>query len=214
MSKVIVKRIYNCGGDSRVVIDKCEIETGVFFGESESYLIDKKIDIEDYREQLEKNRTLTTREYLDEKNIGYYALYTERTGSEYINYCPYKDSYEVEELEEDYPYYLDLDGSIEVYDNKDLLCNFEEVTYFSYCNAHNKYEEVEIEEEYEKIKLVKSCLKKDMYGQLDLYKNEEDKYIVVNNCYFARILDTIEDYDISPEELLEKYDCEVENSDQ
>lgn len=210
MSKIIVKRIYNCGDDSRVVINENQIETGVFFGKSESYLIDEKIDIEDYREKLEENRNLSITEYLNEKNIGYYALYTERVSSEYNNYCPYKDSYEIEELEKDYPYYLNLDGSMEVYENKGLLCNFEEVTYFSYCNAHNKFEEVEIEEEYEKIKLVKSCLKKDMYGQLDLYKNEQDEYIVVYNSYFAKKLDTIEDYDISAKELLEKYNCEVE----
>lgn len=210
MSKIIVERIYNCGDDSRVVINENQIETGVFFGKSESYLIDEKIDIEDYRKQLEENRNLSIAEYLDEKNIGYYALYTERISSEYNNYSPYKDSYEIKELEKDYPYYLNLDGSMEVYENKGLLCNFEEVTYFSYCNAHNKFEEVEIKEEYEKIKLVKSCLKKDMYGQLDLYKNEQDEYIVVYNSYFVRRLDTIEDYDISAKELLEKYNCEVE----
>lgn len=210
MSKIIVERIYNCGDDSRVVINENQIETGVFFGKSESYLIDEKIDIEDYREKLEENRNLSITEYLNEKNIGYYALYTERISSEYNNYCPYKDSYEIKELEKDYPYYLNLDGSMEVYENKGLLCNFEEVTYFSYCNAHNKFEEVEIEEEYEKIKLVKSCLKKDMYGQLDLYKNEQDEYIVVYNSYFVKRLDTIEDYDISAKELLEKYNCEVE----
>lgn len=210
MNKIIVERIYNCGDDSRVVINENQIETGVFFGKSESYLIDEKINIEDYKEQLEENRNLSITEYLNEKNIGYYALYTERVSSEYNNYCPYKDSYEIEELEKDYPYYLNLDGSMEVYKNKGLLCNFEEVTYFSYCNAHNKFEEVEIEEEYEKIKLVKSCLKKDMYGQLDLYKNEQDEYIVVYNSYFVKRLDTIEDYDISAKELLEKYNCEVE----
>lgn len=210
MSKIIVERIYNCGDDSRVVINENQIETGVFFGESQSYLIDEKIDIEDYREKLEENRNLSITEYLNEKNIGYYALYTERISSEYNNYCPYKDSYEIEELEEDYPYYLDLDGSMEVYDNKGLLCDFEEVTYFTYYNANNNLETVEIKEEYEKIKLVESCLKKDMYGQLDLYKNEQDEYIVVYNSYFVKRLDTIEDYDISAKELLEKYNCEVE----
>ncbi len=210
MSKIIVEKIYNYGDDSRVVINESEIETGVFFGASQSYLLDKKINIEDYREQLEENRNLSIAEYLDEKNIGYYALYTDASGCEFNNECPYKNNDEIEELEKDYPYYLDLDGSMELYDNKGLLCDFEEVTYFTYFNSSNNLETIEIEEEYEKIKLVKSCLKKDMYGQLDLYKNEQDEYIVVYNSYFAKKLDTIEDYDISAKELLEKYNCEVE----
>ena len=204
MSKVIVERVYGYGDNKRVVINESEIETGVFFGASQSYLLDKKINIEDYREQLEKNRNLNTREYLDEKNIGYYALYRD------IKEYPYKNNDEIEELEEDYPYYLDLDGSMEVYDNKGLLCDFEEVNYFTYYNANNNLETVEIEEEYEKIKLVESCIEEDSYGQLDLYKNEEDEYIVVNNSYYAGKLDTIEEYDISAKELLKKYDYEVE----
>ena len=69
---------------------------------------------------------------------------------------------------------------------------------------------VEIEEEYEKIKLVESCIEEDSYGQFDLYKNEEGKYIVVNNSYYAGKLDTIEEYDISAKELLEEYDYEIE----
>lgn len=210
MSKIIVERIYNCGDDSRVVINENQIETGVFFGESQSYLIDEKIDIEDYRKQLEENRNLSIAEYLNEKNIGYYALYTDASSCEYNNECPYKNNDEIEELEKKYGYYLDLDGSMEVYDNKGLLYNFEEVTYFTYYNANNNLETVEIEAEYEKITLVESCLKKDMYGQLDLYKNEQDEYIVVYNSYFVKRLDTIEDYDISAKELLEKYNCEVE----
>lgn len=210
MSKVIVERIYNYGDDSRVVINESEIETGVFFGESQSYLIDEKIDIEDYRKQLEENRNLSIAEYLDEKNIGYYALYTDASGCEFNNECPYKNNDEIEELEKDYPYYLDLDGSMEVYDNKGLLCDFEEVTYFTYFNSSNNLKTIEIEEEYEKITLVESCIKKDVYEQFDLYKNEEDEYIVVNNSYYAGKLDTIEEYDISAKELLEKYNCEVE----
>ena len=204
MSKIIVERIYNYGDDSRAVINESQIETGVFFGGSQSYLIDKKIDVEDYREQLEKNRNLSITEYLDKKNIGYYALYRD------IKEYPYVNNDEIEELERDYPYYLDLDGSMEVYENKGLLCNFEEVTYFTYFNANNNLETVEVEAEYEKIELVESCLKEDVYGQLDLYKNEKSIYIVVNNSYYVGKLDTIEEYDISAEELLEKYDCEVE----
>lgn len=210
MSKVIVERIYNYGDDSRVVINESEIETGVFFGESQSYLIDEKIDIEDYRKQLEENRNLSIAEYLDEKNIGYYALYTDASGCEFNNECPYKNNDEIEELEKDYPYYLDLDGSMEVYDNKGLLCDFEEVTYFTYFNSSNNLKTIEIEEEYEKITLVESCIKKDVYEQFDLYKNEEDEYIVVNNSYYAGKLDTIEEYDISAKELLEEYNYEVE----
>lgn len=210
MSKVIVERVYGYGDDSRVVINESEIETGVFFGESQSYLIDEKIDIEDYRKQLEENRNLSIAEYLDEKNIGYYALYTDASGCEFNNECPYKNNDEIEELEKDYPYYLDLDGSMEVYDNKGLLCDFEEVNYFTYYNANNNLETVEIEEEYEKIKLVESCIEEDSYGQFDLYKNEEGKYIVVNNSYYAGKLDTIEECDISAKELLEKYDYEAE----
>ena len=210
MSKIIVERIYNYGDDSRAVINESQIETGVFFGESQSYLIDEKIDIEDYREQLDKNRNLSIAEYLNEKNIGYYALYTDASSCEYNNECPYKNNDEIEELEKDYPYYLDLDGSMEVYENKGLLYNFEEVTYFTYFNANNNLETVEIEEEYEKIAPVESCIVEDVYGQLDLYKNEESIYIVVNNSYYVGKLDTIEEYDISAEELLEKYDCEVE----
>lgn len=210
MSKVIVERVYGYGDDRRVVINESEIETGVFFGESQSYLIDEKIDIEDYRKQLEENMNLSITEYLDEKNIGYYALYTETAGCEYNNECPYKNSDEIEELERDYPYYLDLDGSMEVYDNKGLLCDFEEVTYFTYYNANNNLETVEVEEEYEKITLVESCIAEDSYGQLDLYKNEEGKYIIVNSSYYVGKLDTIEEYDISTKELLEEYDYEAE----
>ena len=210
MSKVIVERVYGYGEDKRVVINESEIETGVFFGASQSYLLDKKINIEDYREQLEENMNLSITEYLDEKNIGYYALYTEKAGCEYNNECPYKNSDEIEELERDYPYYLDLDGSMEVYDNKGLLCDFEEVTYFTYFNSSNNLKTIEIEEEYEKIKLVESCIAEDSYGQFDLYKNEEGKYIVVNNSYYAGKLDTIEEYNISAKELLEKYNYEVE----
>ena len=204
MSKVIVERVYGYGDDRRVVINESEIETGVFFGKSQSYLLDGKIDIEDYREQLEENRNLSITEYLDKKNIGYYALYRD------IKEHPYVSNDEIEELEKEYGYYLDLDGNMEVYDNKGLLCDFEEVNYFTYYNANNNLETVEIEEEYEKIKLVESCIEEDSYGQLDLYKNEEDEYIVVNNSYYAGKLDTIEDYDISAKELLEKYDYEVE----
>ena len=204
MSKVIVKRVYSYANDRRVVINESEIETGVFFGKSQSYLLDKKIDIEDYREQLEENRNLSITEYLDKKNIGYYALYRD------IKEYPYVSNDEIEELEKDYPYYLDLDGSMEVYDNKGLLHDFEEVNYFTYYNANNNLKTVEIEEEYEKIKLVESCIEEDSYGQFDLYKNEEGKYIVVNNSYYAGKLDTIEEYDISAKELLEEYDYEIE----
>jgi hypothetical protein len=210
MSKVIVERVYGYGDDKRVVINESEIETGVFFGASQSYLLDKKIDVEDYREQLEENRGLSITEYLNEKNIGYYALYTETTNCEYNNYCPYKNSDEIKELEKDYPYYLDLDGGIEVYDNKGLLYDFEEVTYFTYYNANNNLETVEIKEEYKKIKLVESCIKKDVYEQFDLYKNKKNEYIVVNSSYYNGRLDTIEEYDISAKELLEKYNYEVE----
>ena len=204
MSKVIVKRVHSYANDRRVVINESEIETGVFFGKSQSYLLDKKIDIEDYREQLEENRNLSITEYLDKKNIGYYALYRD------IKEYPYVSNDEIEELEKDYPYYLDLDGSMEVYDNKGLLHDFEEVNYFTYYNANNNLKTVEIEEEYEKIKLVESCIEEDSYGQFDLYKNEEGKYIVVNNSYYAGKLDTIEEYDISAKELLEEYDYEIE----
>ena len=62
MSKVIVERVYGYGDDRRVVINESEIETGVFFGKSQSYLLDRKIDIEDYREQLEENRNLSITE--------------------------------------------------------------------------------------------------------------------------------------------------------
>ena len=206
MSKVIVERVYGYGDDRRVVINESEIETGVFFGKSQSYLLDGKIDIEDYREQLEENRNLSITEYLDKKNIGYYALYRD------IKEYPYVSNDEIEELEKDYPYYLNLDGAMEVYENKGLLCNFEEVNYFTYCNTNNNFEVVEIEEEeeYEKITLVESCIEEDSYGQFDLYKNEEGKYIVVNNSYYAGKLDTIEEYDISAKELLEEYDYEIE----
>lgn len=204
MSKVIAERVYGYGDDSRVVINESEIETGVFFGESQSYLIDEKIDIEDYRKQLEENRNLSITEYLDKKNIGYYALYRD------IKEYPYVSNDEIEELEKEYGYYLDLDGNMEVYENKGLLCNFEEVNYFTYYNANNNLKTVEIEEEYEKIKLVESCIEEDSYGQFDLYKNEEGKYIVVNNSYYAGKLDTIEEYDISAKELLEEYDYEIE----
>ena len=206
MSKVIVKRVYSYANDRRVVINESEIETGVFFGKSQSYLLDKKIDIEDYREQLEENRNLSITEYLDKKNIGYYALYRD------IKEHPYVSNDEIEELEKEYGYYLDLDGNMEVYENKGLLCNFEEVNYFTYCDTNNNFEVVEIEEEeeYEKITLVESCIEEDSYGQFDLYKNEEGKYIVVNNSYYAGKLDTIEEYDISAKELLEEYDYEIE----
>ena len=206
MSKVIVERVYGYGDDRRVVINESEIETGVFFGKSQSYLLDKKIDIEDYREQLEENRNLSITEYLDKKNIGYYALYRD------IKEYPYVSNDEIEELEKEYGYYLDLDGNMEVYENKGLLCNFEEVNYFTYCNTNNNFEVVEIEEEYEKITLVESGIRKNVYEQYDLYKDEEGEYIVVNSSYHSGRLDTIEDYYISAEELLEIYNYEVENN--
>ena len=205
MSKVIVKRVYSYANDRRVVINESEIETGVFFGKSQSYLLDGKIDIEDYREQLEENRNLSITEYLDKKNIGYYALYRD------IKEHPYVSNDEIEELEKEYGYYLDLDGNMEVYENKGLLCNFEEVNYFTYCNTNNNFEVVEIEEEYKKITLVESGIRKDVYEQYDLYKDEEGEYIVVNSSYHSGRLDTIEDYYISAEELLEIYNYEVEN---
>ena len=204
MSKVIVERVYGYGDDRRVVINESEIETGVFFGKSQSYLLDGKIDIEDYREQLEENRNLSITEYLDKKNIGYYALYRD------IKEYPYVSNNEIEELEKEYGYYLDLDGNMEVYENKGLLCNFEEVNYFTYCNTNNNFEVVEIEEEYKKITLVESGIKEDVYEQFDLYKDEEGEYIVVNSSYHSGRLDTIEDYYISAEELLEIYNYEVE----
>ena len=204
MSKVIAERVYGYGDDSRVVINESEIETGVFFGKSQSYLLDGKIDIEDYREQLEENRNLSITEYLDKKNIGYYALYRD------IKEYPYVSNDEIEELEKEYGYYLDLDGNMEVYENKGLLCNFEEVNYFTYCNTNNNFEVVEIEEEYKKITLVESGIKEDVYEQFDLYKDEEGEYIVVNSSYHSGRLDTIEDYYISAEELLEIYNYEVE----
>ena len=43
MCKIIVEKIYNNGEDSKVVIDKDELKTGVFFGKSQSYLLDKKL---------------------------------------------------------------------------------------------------------------------------------------------------------------------------
>ena len=205
MSKVIVERVYGYGDDRRVVINESEIETGVFFGKSQSYLLDKKIDIEDYREQLEENRNLSITEYLDKKNIGYYALYRD------IKEHPYVSNDEIEELEKEYGYYLDLDGNMEVYENKGLLCNFEEVNYFTYCNTNNNFEVVEIEEEYKKITLVESGIRKDVYEQYDLYKDEEGEYIVVISSTYSGRLDTIEDYYISAEELLEIYNYEVEN---
>lgn len=204
MSKVIVKRVHSYANDRRVVINESEIETGVFFGKSQSYLLDGKIDIEDYREQLEENRNLSITEYLDKKNIGYYALYRD------IKEYPYVSNDEIEELEKEYGYYLDLDGNMEVYENKGLLCNFEEVNYFTYCNTNNNFEVVEIEEEYKKITLVESGIKEDVYEQFDLYKDEEGEYIVVNSSYHSGRLDTIEDYYISAEELLEIYNYEVE----
>lgn len=144
MCKIIVEKIYNNGEDSKVVIDKDELKTGVFFGKSQSYLLDKKISIEDYEEQLLEDRNLSITEYLEKNNIGYYTLYTDTTD--------YKSYGEIEELEKEYPYYLNLDGAMEIYENKGLLHNFKEVNYFTYYNANNNLEIVEIKEEYKEIK--------------------------------------------------------------
>ena len=144
MCKIIVEKIYNNGEGSEVIIDKDELKTGVFFGKSQSYLLDKKISIEDYEEQLLEDRNLSITEYLEKNNIGYYTLYTDT--------ADYKSYGEIEELEKEYPYYLNLDGAMEIYENKGLLYNFEEVNYFTYYNANNNLEIVEIKEEYKEIK--------------------------------------------------------------
>lgn len=211
MSKVIVQKVYGYGeGDSRVVISNDMIERGYFFGRTQSYLVDKKIDTEDYLNTIEdEGSNFSAKDYFDEHGINYYGLYTDTRDCEYNNLCPYVSDEEIEELEKEYPYYFDLDGNnAEVYENKGVLINFEEVTYFT--SHENNLKTIEIKEEYEKLELIEACIVGESTYQLDLYKNEKGEYVVAYNSYYAGSYDTIEDYDISAEELEEQYDYCIE----
>jgi len=207
---VIVEKMYS-ENDERVVISESEIQKGYFFGTSESYLLDKKIDVDDFLEyKEEEGYSFSATDYFHRNGINYYGLYTDASDCEYNSWCPYVTEEEIEDLAKKYPYYFDLDSSMEIYKSEDELYNFEEYTFFTYRKSNGNLKTVEIEEGYEKLTLVESCIQKEGTYQIDLYKNENNEYVTVYNSYYAGSFNIVEDYDISPEDIYEKYDYEVE----
>lgn len=201
MNKIIVKRLYN-ENDEMVVISENLLEKGYYFGESQSFLIDKKINIDEFIEYINKNGKAN--DFFDEKGINYYSLYTDNHDCRYNGVNPYKTIEEIEELEKEYPYYVNLDGSIELYDNKDILVQNEEFIYFRYHN-NSSLKTVEIEEEFEELQLIEYSIRKEDTYQIDLYKNKDEQYVTVYSNYYQGSLDYVEDYNITSKELKAKY---------
>lgn len=210
----VVRKIYT-DIDTDYIVSNDIVKSGVWFGENEHILLDD-----------ERVKDIYTK-WLDLKEDDENDLYDD----ERINFCSYLDGYysdidykslkdeehyseeELEELSKKYKYAIDGYIGAEVISSEEFFDGFEKDLYIEYWDGHNWVQhEVEIIHDSDEVKRVESNL--DYYvqrktGQYDLYKIGGNLALIYNS-YFQGSLSYIDEYDISNEELEERFGYKLE----
>ena len=206
--------------DTKYIVSDDIVKQGVCFGDNNHVLFANEELIEEHKKWLKMREDADIEDSYELNNFEQYMnnIYEGDCDYKLLNTDLYYSEEELKEIQEQYPYAIDSYNDDEIINSEEFFNGFEKENYIEYwSNGNSTQREVQILYDDNEIEKIDSNL--DYYetrktGQYDLYKIGGELALVYVS-YYQGELSTVEEMDVTAEELKEKFDYDLrEESDQ
>ena len=215
----VVSNLYHNEGIKYIVSDDI-VKQGIYFGNNNHVLFADKELIEEHKKWLKMRENSDIEDSYELDNFEEYMtnIYEGDCYYKLLNTDLYYSKEELKEIQEQYPYTVDSYNDSEIINTEDFFNGFEIENYIEYWNnGGSTQKEIQIlynDNEIEKIDSNLDYYETRKTGQYDLYKIGGELALVYVS-YYQGELSTVEEMDVTAEELKEKFDYDLEEeSDQ